>query len=149
MTQEFDVPVYPVLEGFALQECGGYDTKRLHYGASHKAWGRDGNQLKVLANYREKNGRHQKVVVYPGCYVFISVSRDMLLQFTKGGIITRFERRKNGKWAAVCRYIYNDQFGINEYPDEPAIMNMVRNSAEYSMAPNAWEYREVYPCSIT
>ncbi|MFR8778186.1 MAG: hypothetical protein ACLVF9_05835 [Enterocloster sp.] len=46
-------------------------------GRSVAAAGMDGEKLRQIRYVAERNGRHSLAVVYPGCYIAVSVSRDM------------------------------------------------------------------------
>lgn len=69
-------PVERIQEGFGIWNSGGYDSRH-GLGRSVAAAGMDGEKLRQIRYVAERNGRHSLAVVYPGCYIAVSVSRDM------------------------------------------------------------------------
>ena len=69
-------PVERIQEGFGIWNSGGYDSRH-GIGRSVAAAGMDGEKLRQIRYVAERNGRHSLAVVYPGCYIAVSVSRDM------------------------------------------------------------------------
>lgn len=71
------MPVERIQEGFGFWNSGGYNQEG-RIGTSAVAAGADGERLKIVRYLIEQNGRHSLSVVYPGCFIAVSVANDTI-----------------------------------------------------------------------
>lgn len=134
--QSFDVPVERVTEGFALWERGGYDT-RTGRGSSMLAAGIGGEKLRRIRTVSERNGRHNLVVVYQGCYIaeaksFGGVHVPMLAVY----MITKFIKKESGYFARCVR-VYRRDPPLCRVP-EGEIAKLAGAAGDVSVTPNMY-----------
>lgn len=98
-------PVERVQEGFAFWNSGGFNT-RGNIGRSAVAAGLEGERLKLVRYKSEYNGKHSLAVVYPGCFLAVSVANNTLeSDNTMVYQILGFIRQENG-YQAKCKKVF-------------------------------------------
>lgn len=98
-------PVERVQEGFAFWNFGGFNTQG-NIGRSVVAAGMEGERLKLVRYKAEYNGKHSLAVVYPGCFLAVSVANNTLeSDNTKVYQILGFIRQEKG-YQARCKKVF-------------------------------------------
>ena len=98
-------PVERVQEGFAFWNSGGFNT-RGNIGRSAVAAGLEGERLKLVRYKSEYNGKHSLAVVYPGCFLAVSVANNTLeSDNTMVYQVLGFIRQEN-EYQAKCKKVF-------------------------------------------
>lgn len=140
----FFFPVERVQEGFGFWNSGGYNLCD-NIGRSAVAAGADGERLKIVRCINERNGKHCLTVVYPGCYIAISIaSNRMESDNTSVYRICEFHQIAD-QYQAKCEKVHQMEpmlTRLNE-EDEKMLSRLMGVSNRVAITPNLYKLWEL------
>ena len=136
----FYFPVERIQEGFGFWNSGGYDGRM---GKSAVAAGIDGERLKLVRYYAERNGKHSLAVVYPGCFVAVGVAHDTyecdnVSVYQIAGFI-----RSEGGFQARCKKVLQmePRFSLLTKEQEDRLVRIISSANKVAISPDLHKLR--------
>lgn len=132
-----------IQEGYGFWNSGGYNTAGC-IGSSAVAAGLDGEKLRQVRYLQERNGRHSLAVVYPGCYVAVSIARDTLECDNVSVYQIQGFSWHDGKYQARCKKVLQMDPWMSWLSEEQEerISRLIDLANKIAITPNLFKLRD-------